>query len=120
MLKDLKEQVLAANLMLPEHDLVTFTWGNVSAIDRSSGLVVIKPSGVPYEEMTAEDMVVVDLDGRVVEGRLKPSSDTPTQGLRLDRRHSAYTFTLGNYFRPGRNGHPCDGYDARGLFLRCH
>lgn len=78
MLKDLKEQVLAANLMLPEHDLVTFTWGNVSAIDRSSGLVVIKPSGVPYEEMTAEDMVVVDLDGRVVEGRLKPSSDTPT------------------------------------------
>lgn len=78
MLRDLKEQVLAANLMLPKYKLVTFTWGNVSAIDRASGLVVIKPSGVPYEEMTAEDMVVVDLEGKVAEGRLKPSSDTPT------------------------------------------
>ena len=78
MLEDLKLAVLDANLLLPEYDLVTFTWGNVSAIDRESGLVVIKPSGVEYDEMSADDMVVVDLDGKVVEGRYKPSSDTPT------------------------------------------
>ena len=78
MLEELKQQVLEANLLLPEHGLVTFTWGNVSAIDRDSGLVVIKPSGVEYSTMTAQDMVVVDLDGAVVEGRWKPSSDTPT------------------------------------------
>ncbi len=78
MLEDLKQTVLEANLLLPEYDLVTFTWGNVSAIDRDSGLVVIKPSGVEYDEMTADDMVVVDLEGKVVEGRYKPSSDTPT------------------------------------------
>ena len=78
MLQELREQVLAANLQLPEYGLVTFTWGNVSGIDRAKGLVVIKPSGVPYEGMTAEDMVVVDLSGAVVEGKWKPSSDTAT------------------------------------------
>ena len=78
MLEMLKQQVLEANLLLPKYGLVTFTWGNVSAIDRETGLVVIKPSGVPYEGMTAEDMVVVDLDGKVVEGKWRPSSDTPT------------------------------------------
>lgn len=78
MLKKLKQQVLEANLLLPAHGLVAFTWGNASGIDRESGLVVIKPSGIPYEGMTAEDMVVVDLDGNVVEGEKKPSSDTPT------------------------------------------
>lgn len=78
MLETLKQQVLEANLLLPEYGLVTFTWGNVSGIDRASGLVVIKPSGVSYKGMTAEDMVVVDLTGKVVEGRLKPSSDTVT------------------------------------------
>ena len=78
MLEELKEKVFHANLELVKHGLVIFTWGNVSAIDRESGLVVIKPSGVSYDEMKAEDMVVVDLDGKVVEGRLKPSSDTPT------------------------------------------
>ena len=78
MLERLKQEVLEANLLLPKHGLVTFTWGNVSGIDRASGLVVIKPSGVPYDGMTAEDMVVVDLDGNVVEGKWKPSSDTPT------------------------------------------
>ena len=78
MLEKLKQDVLEANLLLPKHGLVTFTWGNVSGIDRESGLVVIKPSGVPYDGMTAEDMVVVDLDGNVVEGKWKPSSDTPT------------------------------------------
>ena len=78
MLEKLKQDVLEANLMLPKYGLITFTWGNVSAIDREHGLVVIKPSGVPYDGMTAEDMVVVDLDGNVVEGKWKPSSDTPT------------------------------------------
>lgn len=78
MLEKLKEEVLQANLLLPKYGLVTFTWGNVSGIDRESGLVVIKPSGVAYDGMTAEDMVVVDLDGRRVEGKWKPSSDTPT------------------------------------------
>ena len=78
MLEALKEAVLQANLRLPAHQLVSFTWGNVSGVDRERGLVVIKPSGVPYETMTAADMVVVDLDGRVVEGKWKPSSDTPT------------------------------------------
>ncbi|MBE6932299.1 MAG: L-ribulose-5-phosphate 4-epimerase [Ruminococcaceae bacterium] len=78
MLELLKKQVLEANLLLPKYGLVTFTWGNVSGIDRESGLVVIKPSGVSYEGMSVEDMVVVDLDGKVVEGKWKPSSDTPT------------------------------------------
>lgn len=78
MLESLKEEVFRANLDLVKHGLVIFTWGNVSAIDRASGLVVIKPSGVSYDMMKAEDMVVTDLDGMVAEGRLKPSSDTPT------------------------------------------
>lgn len=78
MLEALKEQVLQANLLLPKYGLVTFTWGNVSGIDRASGLFVIKPSGVSYEGMQAEDMVVCDLEGNVVEGKYKPSSDTPT------------------------------------------
>ena len=79
MLEQLKEQVFQANLQLPKHGLITFTWGNVSGIDREQGLVVIKPSGVAYDVMKAEDMVVVDLKtGKVVEGKLKPSSDTPT------------------------------------------
>ena len=78
MLEKLKEKVFRANLDLVKHGLVIFTWGNVSAIDRETGLVVIKPSGVSYDDMKAEDMVVVDLDGNVVEGSLRPSSDTPT------------------------------------------
>jgi L-ribulose-5-phosphate 4-epimerase len=78
MLEELKEKVFQANLDLVKLDLVVFTWGNVSAIDRDKGLVVIKPSGVSYNDMKAEDMVVVDLEGNVVEGKLNPSSDTPT------------------------------------------
>ncbi|MBQ2273336.1 MAG: class II aldolase/adducin family protein, partial [Clostridia bacterium] len=78
MLEQLKEKVLRANLALPKYGLVTFTWGNVSGIDRETGLVVIKPSGVEYDTMTADDMVVVDLDGNVVDGKWNPSSDTPT------------------------------------------
>lgn len=78
MLDDLKQKVLEANLLLPKYGLVVFTWGNVSGIDRENGLVVIKPSGVDYDIMKAEDMVVTDLDGNVVEGKLKPSSDLAT------------------------------------------
>ena len=78
MLEELKKQVCEANLLLPKYGLVTFTWGNVSGIDRDAGLVVIKPSGVDYDGMKPEDMVVVDLEGKVVEGRYKPSSDTAT------------------------------------------
>ena len=78
MLEKLKKEVCEANLKLPEYGLVTFTWGNVSGIDRASGLFVIKPSGVDYEGMMPDDMVVVDLNGNVVEGRWRPSSDTLT------------------------------------------
>ncbi|MCC0660331.1 L-ribulose-5-phosphate 4-epimerase [Clostridioides sp. ZZV14-6154] len=78
MLETLKEEVLKANLELPERGLITYTWGNVSGIDREKGLVVIKPSGVEYDKMTVEDMVIVDLDGNIVDGKLRPSSDTPT------------------------------------------
>lgn len=78
MLEKLKETVLQANLDLVNHGLVIFTWGNVSGINREKGLVVIKPSGVSYSEMKPNDMVVVDLNGNIIEGSLKPSSDTPT------------------------------------------
>lgn len=78
MLEKLKEQVLEANLELPRQGLVDFTWGNVSGKDEESGAFVIKPSGVPYETMKLADMVVVDKDGRVIEGKLRPSSDLPT------------------------------------------
>ena len=81
MLEDLKKKVCQANLDLVKHGLVIFTWGNVSAIDKESKLVVIKPSGVSYDDMKPEDMVVVDLDGNIVEGTLKPSSDTPTHQI---------------------------------------
>lgn len=77
-IKELKEQVFEANMLLPKYHLVTFTWGNVSAVDREKGLMAIKPSGVAYEVMKPEQMVVLDLDGKVVEGNLNPSSDTPT------------------------------------------
>ena len=81
MLEALKKEVWEANEALPKLGLVTFTWGNVSGIDREQGLFVIKPSGVPYEQLQPEDMVVVDLSGRVVEGRLNPSSDTLTHAV---------------------------------------
>ena len=78
MLEDLKKKVYEANMLLPKYGLVTFTWGNVSGVDREKKLFVIKPSGVPYEELRPEDMVVVDFDGNKVEGAMNPSSDTPT------------------------------------------
>lgn len=81
MLEALKHAVWEANMDLPKYGLVTFTWGNVSGIDRESGYAVIKPSGIPYEELKAEQMVVVDLEGNVVEGNLRPSSDTATHVL---------------------------------------
>ena len=78
MLEDLKQQVFKANLDLVKYNLVVLTWGNVSGIDRESGLIVIKPSGVDYDKMKIDDMVVVDLEGKIVEGNKRPSSDTPT------------------------------------------
>jgi L-ribulose-5-phosphate 4-epimerase len=78
MLEELKEKVLKANLALVRYNLVTLTWGNVSGIDRENGLMVIKPSGVDYEKMKSKDMAVVDLNGKRIEGKLNPSSDTPT------------------------------------------
>ena len=114
MLKQLKEAVLDANLELPRRGLVTYTWGNVSGICREQGLVVIKPSGVSYDEMKADDMVVVDLEGNVVEGGLRPSSDTPTH-LALYRAwpevggivhtHSTYA----TVWAQARMGIPCLG-----------
>jgi len=85
MLEELKKQVYEANMLLPKYNLVTFTWGNVSGIDRESGLFVIKPSGVEYDELTPEDMVVVDLQGNKVEGRYNPSSDTATHMVLYNR-----------------------------------
>lgn len=85
MLEQLKMEVFEANMMLPQYHLVTFTWGNVSGVDRSRGLFVIKPSGVEYDKLTPEDMVVVDLAGNKVEGRYNPSSDTPTHMVLYNR-----------------------------------
>ena len=86
MLEELKKRVYEANMELPKRHLITYTWGNVSEIDRESGLFVIKPSGVDYETMTPDDMVVMNLDGERVEGKLRPSSDTPTH-LELYKRY---------------------------------
>ena len=103
MLEQLKKEVYEANMLLPKYDLVTFTWGNVSGIDRESGLFVIKPSGVEYDKLTPEDMVVVDLNGNKVEGRYNPSSDTPTHVVLYNRfpkiggvvhTHSTYGVTF--------------------------
>lgn len=85
MLEELKKQVYEANMMLPKYNLVTFTWGNVSGIDRSQGLFVIKPSGVEYEKLRPEDMVVVNLEGEKVEGHYNPSSDTATHAVLYQR-----------------------------------
>ena len=81
MLEELKKVVYEANMLLPQYGLVTFTWGNVSAVDREKKLFVIKPSGVPYETLKPEDMVVVDFEGNKVEGQYKPSSDTPSHAV---------------------------------------
>ncbi|MBR5561653.1 MAG: L-ribulose-5-phosphate 4-epimerase [Clostridia bacterium] len=114
MLGNLKQKVYEANLKLVEYKLVLFTWGNVSEIDRETGLVVIKPSGVSYEKMKPEDMVVMNLDGEKVEGELNPSSDTPTH-LELYRRfpeiggvaHTHSTFAVS--FAQAASDIPCYG-----------
>ncbi|MBR3780820.1 MAG: L-ribulose-5-phosphate 4-epimerase [Clostridia bacterium] len=114
MLENLKQKVYEANLKLVEYKLVLFTWGNVSEIDRESGLVVIKPSGVDYDKMTPDDMVVMNLNGDKVEGRLNPSSDTPTH-LELYRRfpeiggvaHTHSTFAVS--FAQAASEIPCYG-----------
>ncbi|MEK6165135.1 class II aldolase/adducin family protein [Vibrio cholerae] len=97
MYSELKQRVFNANLKLPKYGLVTFTWGNVSEIDRERGVLAIKPSGVEYDAMCAEDMVIVDLTGKVVEGKLNPSSDTAThielyRAFSRHRRRSAHPF----------------------------
>ena len=81
MLKEIREQVYEANMDLPQYGLVVFTWGNASQVDQEKGLFVIKPSGVSYEDLSPENMVVCDLEGRAVEGDLNPSSDTPTHAF---------------------------------------
>ena len=85
MLEQLKQEVYEANMLLPKYELVTFTWGNVSGMDREAGLFVIKPSGVEYDKLTPEDMVVVDLQGNKVEGKYNPSSDTATHMVLYNR-----------------------------------
>ena len=94
MLEELKKQVYEANMLLPKHQLVTFTWGNVSGIDREKGLFVIKPSGVDYDKLKPEDMVVVDLQGNKVEGEYNPSSDTATQFQTVYRHEVLDNFFL--------------------------
>ena len=90
MLEELKQQVYEANMQLPRRGLVTYTWGNVSGIDREKGLFVIKPSGVEYDELTPEMLVVMDLNGNKIEGELKPSSDTKTQDRKSTRLNSSH------------------------------
>ena len=101
MLEQLKKEVYEANMLLPQYHLITFTWGNVSGIDRESGLFVIKPSGVEYDQLTPEDMVVVDLMGNKVEGKYNPSSDTATHVVLYNRfpeigGSRSYSFIMGN------------------------
>lgn len=121
MLEKLKEKVFRANLDLVKHGLVIFTWGNVSAIDRETGLVVIKPSGVSYDDMKAEDMVVVNLDGNVVEGSLRPSSDTPThvvlyKSIPRNRWSGTYPLHLCHRLGTSRNGYSQYRNDSCRLF----
>lgn len=125
MLEDLKRQVLEANLALPKHNLVTLTWGNVSAVDRERGVFVIKPSGVDYSVMTADDMVVVSIEtGEVVEGTKKPSSDTPTHRLLyqafLHWRHCAYALAPRHHLGAGGSVDSSNRHHPRRLFLRHH
>src|SRR3954468_10259424 len=104
LLGSLRQQVLEANLELDRRGLVLYTFGNVSGISRDDGLVVIKPSGVPYERMTSSDMVVTDLDGSVVEGTLRASSDLPThleQGISRHRRRRSYPLRVCHGVGPG-------------------
>ena len=123
MLEALKQSVYEANLLLPKYGLITFTWGNVSGVDREQGLMVIKPSGVEYDTMRAEDMVVVDLKtGKKVEGDLNPSSDTDTHVVLYNAFPEiggiGHTHSLGNDLCAGGAGDSRPRYNARRLFLR--
>lgn len=125
MLEQLKADVLAANLALPAHHLVTFTWGNVSAVDDTRQWMVIKPSGVEYDVMTADDMVVVEIaSGKAVEGSKSPLPIRQriwrsTVAMR-DRWHCAYPLAPRDHLVTGRAGSPRTGHHPRRLFLRCH
>lgn len=109
MLEKLKQEVYEANMLLPKYGLVTFTWGNVSGIDRESGLIAIKPSGVEYDKLSPQNIVLVDMDGNVAEGKLNPSSDTPTH-IELYRAfpeiggvvhtHSSYAASFAQAIKP--------------------
>ena len=121
MLQKLKERVVEANRELERRGLVIYTWGNVSGILRDEGLVVIKPSGVPYEDLAPDNMVVLDLEGNVVEGSLRPSSDTPTH-LELYRRfpeagNRPYPFIVGNHLGTGWEAHPLPRHHSCRLLL---
>ena len=123
MLDELKQQVYEANMELPAKGLVTYTWGNVSGIDRERGLFVIKPSGVDYEKLTPDMLVVMDLNGEKVEGDLNPSSDTPThieliQSISRSWRNRSYTFSLGDFMGTGRKKHSMLWNNTCRLFLR--
>ena len=119
MLEELKQQVYAANMELPRRGLVTYTWGNVSGIDRKAGLVVIKPSGVAYEELTPDKLVVLDLDGRKVEGGQRHQDPSgAVQGLPAAGGHRAYPLHLRGGLRPGAAGPARLWHHPRRLFLR--
>ena len=122
MLKQLKQQVFEANLNLVKYNLVTLTWGNVSGVDRECGLVIIKPSGVPYEKLKVDDMVVLNFDGKVVEGKLRPSSDAPTH-LELYRAFPSIGgiahshSTVATAFAQARKEIPCFGTTHADVFF---
>ncbi len=119
----LKEKVLEANLALVKHDLVIFTWGNASERDPETGHIVIKPSGVPYDRMKADQMVVLDADGKQIEGELRPSSDAPThvvlyRQFKEHRRSGPYPFRVGHFVGPGRKDSATLRDHTCRLFLR--
>jgi hypothetical protein len=118
----LKQAVFEANLALVSEGLVKLTWGNASGIDRQQGLMVIKPSGISYDEMTPEDMVVMDLQGNIIDSRLNPSSDTPThlflyQVFSGYREHRAYPLGMGNLLGTGMPRHTLPGHHPCRSFL---
>jgi len=121
MLEELKKQVYEANMELPRRGLITYTWGNVSGIDRESGYFVIKPSGVDYDALSPDDMVVMDLDGNKIEGRYKPSSDTATH-IELYKKYEeiggTYPFPGGCRLGAGGQRYSTLRHNACRLFLR--